>query len=279
MSAARSAAAFQPSVLIVDPEKPRQGDIVRITINMPISAKGGTMTLDGKTYPAFVTGGLLNAFLGVDLDTKPGSHDLAFEFTGAMPQPGREPDTKGAVKIEIGAREFATEGLDVDTKYTELDAATQKRADAEAAELEKLWSVITPERLWGKSFLRPTIGELGSPFGLRRVFNGEPKSPHAGLDLEAEAGAEIYASNTGRVALARDLFFTGNTIVIDHGMGLYTIYAHLQRMDVKEGAAVERAQLIGLVGATGRATGPHLHWGVRLGGARVDPTLLPGLVL
>jgi hypothetical protein len=265
-------AAYDPTVFMLVPSEPRPGDIVRVTINLAPPARGGVVIFDGRRFPGFVTGGLLNAFIGVDLDVAPGLHALAWEL-------GDGGELKGGREITIHPREFAVERLTVDSKYTALDEASQARADREAAQLEEIWSTITPERLWAKAFVRPAAGALGSPFGLRRYFNDEPRSPHAGLDVKAPQGAEVFATNAGRVALARDLFFTGNTVVLDHGMGLYTIYAHLSRIDVAEGAAVERSQRIGLVGATGRATGPHLHWGVRLGGARVDPSLLPGLVL
>jgi murein DD-endopeptidase MepM/ murein hydrolase activator NlpD len=266
---AASARAFEPAHFRLDPPAPAPGDIVRVSTSMPPLANAGSVTFDGRTIPGFVTGGLLNAYFGVDLDVKPGKHPLSFDFGGE----------RAALTIEIHPRAFAVERLTVDKKYTQPDAAAETRIAREAAELNELWVAVTPERIWMKAFVRPTTGPLGSPFGLRRFFNGEPRSPHAGVDLKAAAGTEIVASNTGRVAMARDLFFTGNTVVLDHGLGLYTIYAHLARIDVKEGALVQRSQRIGLVGATGRATGPHLHWGVKLAGARVDPARLPGLML
>jgi murein DD-endopeptidase MepM/ murein hydrolase activator NlpD len=264
---ARGAAAFEPDVFTTEPAEPRQGDIVRITAGMPPHAQGGSVTFEGRTFGGFVSGGLLNAYVGVDLDSKPGAYPLVLDY-------GVE---RAARQIAIRARAFAVERLSVDSKYTDLDEATERRVAREQAELDALWSTISPQRLWTNSFVRPVAGALGSPFGLRRFFNGEARSPHAGLDLKAPTGAEVLAANSGRVALARDLFFTGHTVVIDHGLGLFTIYAHLSRIDVGAGNRVERSQRVGLVGATGRATGPHLHWGVKLGGARVDPATLPGV--
>jgi murein DD-endopeptidase MepM/ murein hydrolase activator NlpD len=133
--------------------------------------------------------------------------------------------------------------------------------------------------LWHESFVKPAAGPNGSPFGLRRYFNGQPRSPHSGLDIKAPDGSEVTASNDGEIVLAENLFFTGNTIIVDHGLGLYTIYAHLSRMEVGVGDEVRRSQVIGRVGATGRVTGPHLHWAVKLGGSRVDPAMLPGAAL
>jgi murein DD-endopeptidase MepM/ murein hydrolase activator NlpD len=109
------------------------------------------------------------------------------------------------------------------------------------------------------------------------VFNGEPRAPHNGADLRAKTGTPIRSANRGRVVLAKELFFTGNTVIVDHGLGIYLLYAHLSRIDVKPGATVDNGQVIGLSGATGRVTGPHLHWGVRIQGARVNPFSLVDL--
>jgi murein DD-endopeptidase MepM/ murein hydrolase activator NlpD len=111
----------------------------------------------------------------------------------------------------------------------------------------------------------------GRNFGHRRVFNGQPRAPHSGADLRATTGTPIYAANRGRIVLAKELFFSGNAVYVDHGHGLYTTYLHLSKIDVAVGQMVERGQQLGLAGATGRVTGAHLHWGVRLVDARVDP--------
>ena len=252
----------------MEPSRPRVGDIVRISLRLPAGVRTGEVTFGGRTIPGFDTGGILNVYVGIDLDVKPGTHEVTYTM-------GEE---KGSFTIDVATREFATEALEVEEKYTELDAPTQARVAREAKELEAIWQRVTHERLWAKAFVRPTKGDLGSPFGLRRVFNKKPKSPHAGVDIKAATGTPVAAANRGNVVLARELFYTGNTVIIDHGLGLYSIYAHLSRIDVEAGAPVERAARIGLVGATGRVTGPHLHWGVRLAGARVDPTTLPGIV-
>ncbi len=110
-----------------------------------------------------------------------------------------------------------------------------------------------------------------SPFGLRRFFNGQPRSPHSGIDLRAKDGTPIKSPNNGRIALVRDCYLSGNTVVVDHGGGLFTLYAHLSRVNVKQGQMVKKGEVIGLAGSTGRVTGPHLHWGVSLMGMRVDP--------
>ncbi len=117
----------------------------------------------------------------------------------------------------------------------------------------------------------PCPGVANSSFGTRSVFNGEERSPHAGTDFLSGTGTPIHAPAGGRVVAARDLFFSGNTVIIDHGLGVFSMLAHMSRIDVHEGDVVSRDAVVGRVGATGRVTGPHLHWALRVGGARVDP--------
>ena len=123
------------------------------------------------------------------------------------------------------------------------------------------------------AFILPVKGELSSHFGLRRFFNGEPRSPHAGIDVAVARGTPVKASAQGQVLAVGDYFFNGKTVFVDHGNGLITMYCHLDRIDVKTGETVRKGQRIGLSGMTGRATGPHLHWSVVLNGAMVDPEL------
>jgi murein DD-endopeptidase MepM/ murein hydrolase activator NlpD len=158
-----------------------------------------------------------------------------------------------------------------------LSPENTERAVREAREIEEIHNTISGEALWREPFVVPIPGGTGTNFGSRRVFNGESRNPHAGADLRATTGTPIRSTNKGRVALAKNLFFTGNTVIVDHGLGIYTLYAHLSRIDVKKDATVERAQVIGLAGATGRVTGPHLHWGARVQNARVDPFSLINL--
>jgi murein DD-endopeptidase MepM/ murein hydrolase activator NlpD len=146
--------------------------------------------------------------------------------------------------------------------------------------LRALYATVTPERLWRGAFARPVGGsEPGTGFGARRVINGQPRAPHTGTDYAAPTGTPVVATNAGRVALVADFFFPGRLVVLDHGLGVYSLYFHLDRIAVAEGDRVGRGQPIGTVGATGRATGPHLHFGVHSGGARIDPATLLGLPL
>jgi murein DD-endopeptidase MepM/ murein hydrolase activator NlpD len=148
---------------------------------------------------------------------------------------------------------------------------TVQRIISEAAELARLWEQSAQSRLWSGAFVRPVPGRATGIFGSRSIFNGQARQPHGGADFLSPTGTPIQAPNRGRVVLARELYFTGNTVVIDHGLGVFSLLAHLSVIDVHAGESVTAGQIVGQVGATGRVTGPHLHWAVRIGQARVDP--------
>jgi murein DD-endopeptidase MepM/ murein hydrolase activator NlpD len=145
------------------------------------------------------------------------------------------------------------------------------RIEEEAAFVRHAQSASAGERLWSTPFQRPVPDPANSRFGSRSIYNGEPRRPHAGADFLSAAGTPVKAPNAGRVVSARDLYFTGNTVIVDHGLGLVTLLAHLSSMEVREGEMVKAGQVVGRVGATGRVTGAHLHWALTAGGARVDP--------
>jgi len=182
--------------------------------------------------------------------------------------------------IQVRPRRFAVQRLALPQHMVELDPETATRVSEEAGRLKALWEAVTPERLWRGAFLSPVIsGAKPEGFGLRRIINNQPRSPHSGADYKAPRGSVVRAPNAGRVALAEEQFFGGNVLVLDHGNGLSTLYFHLQDSLVRPGDLVQKGQEVGRVGATGRATGPHLHFGVRLNGARIDPAALLRLSL
>lgn len=151
-----------------------------------------------------------------------------------------------------------------------------KRIQRELAEQTEAYRQFSPRQPSNLLFDRPVEGRLSSPFGLRRFFNGEERNPHSGLDFAAKTGTLIKAPAAGRVILIGDYFFNGKTVFIDHGQGLISMFCHLSAFDVKLGEEIKRGDSVGRVGATGRATGPHLHWNVSLNDARVDPAIFIG---
>jgi murein DD-endopeptidase MepM/ murein hydrolase activator NlpD len=257
------------------PPAVRPGDVTVVIVH----GVGDDATVEGAvarrplTFFPYADG--MAAVAGVDLETRSGRHD----WTIAVGPPARVPRIlKGSITVK--PRRFVVQKLTLPPGLVDLDAETTRRVEGEAERLRTLYRTITPERLWRGRFIPPVAGAgPGEGFGARRVINGKPRSPHSGLDYAAEPGTPVIAANGGRVALVADFFFPGRLVVLDHGLGLYTLYFHLQRALVGEGDGVDRGQPIGEVGATGRATGPHLHFGVHVGTARVDPASLFGLGL
>ena len=174
----------------------------------------------------------------------------------------------------VKPKRFPTRRLTVAEGFVNPPPEVQDRIAKEASRLAALWSASSPTRRWTGPFVRPVSDPANSAFGSRSILNGQPRSPHGGADFLSAAGTPIHAPNDGLVVLADDLYYTGNTVVIDHGLGLLSLFAHLSETAVAEGQTVHAGDIVGRVGATGRVTGPHLHWTVRLGGARVDPLSL-----
>jgi hypothetical protein len=175
------------------------------------------------------------------------------------------------VSLKILSRRFKSEKLQVTPSRVTPAPKDVKRIKREGEEVRAVYAASRPRRLWDEPFRRPLNGLVTSPYGTRRLLNGKLKSYHSGVDFRAATGTPIYAANTGIVALAKNLFYSGNIVILDHGRGLFTTYAHLSRIDVTPGRLVEKGQAVGLAGATGRVSGPHLHWGVKVNGAYVDP--------
>jgi hypothetical protein len=212
---------------------------------------------------------------GVDVETKPGSYPILLEAT--------HPDgTKQTIRedIPIEAAPYQEIPLDVPDKFVEPPPSALKKIAADQALKNKAFASTATKPLWSGPFRPPlkTAPQTDS-FGTRRVFNGKLASIHRGLDYHARTGTPVMAVNSGRVVLARPLYFEGNCVIIDHGLGLMTLYMHLSHFNVKEGQKVSRGQLIALSGGTGRVTGPHLHLGVRWEGTYLDPVKLYAIKL
>jgi murein DD-endopeptidase MepM/ murein hydrolase activator NlpD len=209
------------------------------------------------------------AVIGIDLETRPGRY--AVELKGVDIE-GKSATARRIVSV-VG-KQFPTRTLKVDEKYVAPPADALRRIEKEQERVGGIFASVTSEKLWQGPFRAPVPGKAISVFGKRNVYNGQARSPHTGVDFRGAAGTPIQAPNSGKVMLAADLYFSGNTVILDHGLGLYSYLAHMSEISVKEGDAIEGGGMIGKVGATGRVTGPHLHWTVRIGRARVDPLSL-----
>jgi murein DD-endopeptidase MepM/ murein hydrolase activator NlpD len=207
-----------------------------------------------------------HALLPIDLEAAPGPAPLAIS---AQESTGEKITCEASVDVTAG--KFATESLKVAPQFVEPDPEQLARAKNEAQRLRDLYATITPEKLWKGKFRVPLDGATsGKNFGRRRVLNGEPSSPHTGVDFPAPTGTPVHAAQAGRVVLAEPLYFSGNTVLIDHGLGVYTLYGHLSQIAVKVGDSLPAGAILGKVGATGRVTGPHLHWGLTINRAHVN---------
>jgi len=250
-------------------EPAQPGGLLGLTVTTTRDVDEVTATAFGQTVTCVRDGSARRwrGLLGIDLDVMKSS---TLEVVARVDGHQRRA-IYGAVRLQ--PRRFATRRLTVASQFVDPSPTELERIRQEAALLDTLFHAVTvPERF--PSFAPPLAGAVASNFGTRSVFNGEPRAPHAGADYRGAAGTPIEAPAAGRIVLAEPLFFTGNTVVIDHGLGLYSLLAHLSRIDAHVGDAVERGTVVGLLGATGRVTGPHLHWGVRIGAARVDPERL-----
>jgi len=228
----------------------------------------------GRRGAASPAGESRRALLGIDLEKAPGTYPLLVRVHVAPTGP-----KSCTLQVPVRAGKFAVEKLQVAPEFVEPSPEQIKRADQEGERLHAILDQITTQKLWSGDFRVPLDGvTTGGNFGKRRILNGQPRSPHSGVDFPALTGTLVHAAQSGRVALAEELFFGGNTVVVDHGLGIYTSYNHLSEIDVKAGDELQSGQVVGKVGATGRVTGPHLHWGLTIQRARVNPLQLVKLL-
>lgn len=216
-------------------------------------------------FPLAVVGerGRWFALLGIPLDTAPGDLEIAVS-TGS---------TATIRTVTVRAKHYPEQRLTIkDKRKVEPDPEDLLRIAREKEAIEAIKRLFSPGLVIA-DFTLPASGPLSSRFGLRRVFNGQPRNPHAGLDVAVGTGAPVRAPAAGMVVDTGDYFFNGNTVFLDHGQGLITAYMHLSRIAVRNGQTVRAGELLGAAGATGRATGAHLHWAVFLNGTAVDPEL------
>lgn len=207
--------------------------------------------------------------LGLDVMTGPGQKNLEVKLWAKG-----QPVESLSITLEIAARDFPRRKLTVDQKYVSPPREVLTRIKREAELLALVYSTSSPDWLAEGPFILPCDGKLAPNFGQQRIYNNIPRSVHTGVDIAVPLGHPIKATNSGRVVLASALYYSGKTVIIDHGLGLFSSYSHLSKLLVRRGEAVRTGQVVGLAGSTGLSTGPHLHWAVRIYEARVDPLSL-----
>ncbi|MDH4219894.1 MAG: M23 family metallopeptidase [Candidatus Aminicenantes bacterium] len=212
------------------------------------------------------------AFVGLDLGIKPGTYtiDISVLFDDGIYQ-------NISREILVLDKPFPLRKLWVEQEYVTPPPEEMERIRIESELLREIYNIFSPHWLGEGNFIIPSAGEVMPNFGERRIFNNQPRSSHSGVDISSPYGSPVRASNSGRIVLANNLYFAGKTVIIDHGLGVFTLYCHFSKITAKRGEWIKKGDVIGEVGVTGRVTGPHLHWGVRIFGNRVDPFSLVSL--
>lgn len=240
--------------------KTTDASIVLVKVAAPPHA-----TVDGDfggiQLPFFWTGKSYESVLGVPYLYKPGPAKIVIHVNGQALD----------VPIEIVEGQYPSEKLHVNPRRVNPSKKDLKRIKREQKLVAAIYTHLTEKKYWSGPFELPLKSVITDPFGVKRMFNGELKSAHTGLDFRAKVGTPIYSAASGVVVLAKNLFYTGNTVMIDHGYGVITLYAHLSKLKVKKGQIVKAHQLVGLSGKTGRVNGPHLHWQAVIHKVKVNP--------
>lgn len=266
-----TATAASPLSVGIWPGRPYQGAllVVDVAAPAPIASAEGSFQghdliwhqLDEKTWRAMGP---------VAHDAKTGTFPLSLRV---VQQGGKAVSRQ--VDLEVLPLDWDTDELTVDPKFTKLSEAARRQVAADRKALRAMWKRGSRAAFLGRgNFELPRQDRTTAPFGTRRTYNGITRSVHEGWDIDGEVGAEIRAPNDGVVTMARDLYYSGGTLFLDHGGGLYTAYFHMDSFAVREGQEVKAGDLLGTVGATGRVTGPHLHWSARIGGKYIHPASL-----
>ena len=263
-------AQLQSDAVSLTPEVIESGSPVLIRVEAPATAvPEGDWRGKKLEFIRGRDGDAWYALAGVDVEVPAGPSLLTITIQ----------DANGAHSVltrtvQIYPAHYRTGSLSVAPKFVEPSPDALQQIEAEKKLKDSVFAASAPEPLWSGNFRRPVSSAPTDSFGVRRIFNGKLASIHKGMDFRAATGTPVHAGNSGVVVLARPLYYEGNCVIIDHGLGLFTLSMHLSRIDVQEGQHVATGELIGLSGATGRVTGPHLHWAVRWQKAYLDPAKL-----
>ncbi len=245
------------------------GEVASFSIKLPPKAYTKTGSFNGTPVFFFKSGSGYSALLPATLSSTLGTHLLELKIEA----PGKE-SKSFFYPLEIKDKKYEVSRITVPKSMSHFSKKTLKRMKKERKSVKKALSKGTGKKLWKDAFIRPVPGKLTSGFGKRRFINGESRNPHSGADFRTPLGEPVLSPSSGVVALIGNHYLTGYTVIIDHGLELFSFYYHLSKLEVKTGEVVEEGTLLGLAGSTGRSTGPHLHWGIKIGGIKVNPLSL-----
>ena len=254
----------------------KQGQVLVVTVKGEVRATEVTGTFLDRTIPFFrefrpgEPAGYVG-LVGIDMQDDPGTHELVVEVKQG------EQTKQLSFNVLVSKEKFTVEHLTLPKDKVDLDKKAVARWKTEQMQVKLALTENSRLKLWHSNFVEPVNGKRTGIFGSVRIMNGKPRNPHNGEDIGAPMGADVVATNDGIVRITVDHIFSGRGVFLDHGLGFYSMYFHLSEIVVKDGDLITAGQIIGKVGATGRATGPHLHWGVKLNGARVNPYALLNL--
>ncbi|UCE35561.1 MAG: M23 family metallopeptidase [Deltaproteobacteria bacterium] len=250
----------------VTPPAIGQGEVGLVTVKAKALEPEVTWLKKKVTLALSNRDNLWTGFFGADLTTPPGRYKLKIRSSdGGDPQ---------YITVTVLSKDHGTRRITVPRDMVELDSETLARVRKEIEVVKGLFTRSAENPLWWGRWTRPVPGNVISPFGCRNIVNDMERSPHSGIDLKAPAGTPVKVTNRGDVVLTANHFFSGKSIIIDHGGGIHSMYFHLSRISIKAGEMVKKGDLIGLTGSSGRVTGPHLHFGIRLDGRRINPLKL-----
>ena len=256
-----------------NPEKVTPGGVVLVRIVSPVKLFAAEAATGKDRFPLIKgEGGQYVALVGIDMGLKGPTLPVDFSF---FPVKGGAPyRIRADLKVRKKEAPQQVQNLSLPTGMVDFSRERLLQVRCDNQTLGSSLATRSRERLWREGFLMPVKGRITTEFGVRRVLNGKQRSPHSGVDIAAKVWTPVKASNGGKVLLAGSLYLSGNTVVVDHGWGMITLYAHLNRIAATKGQLVERSDTVGTVGMTGRATGPHLHFGAFIRGVKVDPLQL-----
>lgn len=252
------------------------GEVMMVKINSQADIQEAHVLFLGKKFPMGknITNSVFYAFIGIEMDINPGLYEIKVYLKDEFSR-----WEKAEKLLLILPKKFRLARLWVDKRFITPPPEFHDRIRWEAQILRGLYDISTPRWLGEGNFIFAASGQTSADFGEKRIYNNTHYSTHRGVDISSPYGAPVVASNSGKVVLASDLYYSGKTVILDHGLGVYTLYCHFSKISVETGTLVNKGQFIGEIGATGRVTGPHLHWGVKMSGESVDPISLLSLDL